>query len=150
MTVQETKGELTRSYEGSETTRAWFLIDAQDKVLGRLATRIAILLRGKDNPRFTPHADVGAGVVVINAEKIRLTGKKMDQKTYFRHSTDPGHGKNISISEVMETSPEKVLASAVNGMLPHTIPGRKMRSRLKIYKGPNHPHLGQKPQPKEL
>jgi len=126
--------------------RGWFLIDAQGQILGRLASEVASILRGKNKPVFTPHVDTGDFVVVINAEKIKLTGKKWDQKMYYRHSGYPGGLKSLSAKEVLEKKPEELIRHAVKGMLPKNRLGRKMLKKLKIYVGEEHPHEAQTPQ----
>ncbi len=126
--------------------RKWFLVDAQNLVLGRLASRIASILRGKHKPYFAPHQDVGDFVIVVNAEKVKLTGKKFDQKTYFRHSGYPGGEKHIPFRQMIEKHPERVIEHAVRLMLPKNALGRKMFKKLKVYAGPDHPHEAQKPE----
>ncbi len=126
-----------------EVSRAWHLIDADGQVLGRLAVRAAHLLRGKHKPLFTPHVDCGDGVIVVNAEKIRLTGNKMETKTYKRYSGYPGGLKKESIGRLLARRPTEVLERAVNGMLPKNPMGRQLARRLRVYAGPVHPHLGQ-------
>ncbi len=133
-----------------EIERAWWIVDAEGQVLGRLATRLAHILRGKHKPSFTPHLDVGDHIVVINADKVILTGKKADQKTYFRHSGYMGHEKHIPFRRMMERYPERVIELAVRGMLPKNKLGRHMRRKLKVYAGSEHPHQGQKPEPLEI
>ena len=133
-----------------EIEHAWWIVDAEGQVLGRLATRLARILRGKHKPSFTPHLDVGDHVVVINADKVILTGKKADQKTYFRHSGYMGHEKHIPFRRMMERYPERVIELAVRGMLPKNTLGRHMRRKLKVYAGSEHPHQGQKPEPLEI
>lgn len=124
----------------------WYLIDAKDKVLGRLATKIATIIRGKDNPLFTPHLDMGAYVVVINAEKIAVTGKKWNEKKYYSYTGYPGGLKEISISAMLEKHPERIIEKAVKGMLPHNRLGRRLNKKLFVYTGEKHPHQGQKPE----
>ena len=126
----------------------WFLVDATDKTLGRLATKLASRLRGKHKPEFTPHVDTGDHMVVINAEKIRVTGKKLDDKIYYRHTGYIGNLKSISLGKQLEQHPERVIQSAVKGMLPRNPLGRATFRKLHVYAGPEHPHAGQ--QPKEL
>ncbi len=130
--------------------REWVLIDANDQNLGRLATRIATILLGKHKPEFTPGVDMGDFVVVINAERIRVTGNKLDQKMYYRHSGYPGGLKQISLREQLRRHPERVIRSAVWGMLPHNRLGRKLLKHLKVYAGPEHPHAAQNPRPLAL
>ncbi len=138
----------TRSIKASEIQRDWFLIDAEGQVLGRLASKIATILRGKNKPEFTPHLDVGDHVIVINAEKVILTGKKELQKDYFYHTGYPGGGKKIDFLDLKARNPAKVIELAVQGMLPSNRLGRQMRKKLKVYAGPDHPHEAQGP--KEL
>lgn len=136
-TFQAKKGEVDRQ---------WVLIDARDMVLGKLAVKAASILRGKTKPEFTPHADVGDFVVVINADKVMLTGNKVEQKTYFRHSGYMGGIKSATVREVLKKKPEEVIRRAVKGMLPKNSLGRAMFKKLKVYAGENHPHEAQKPQ----
>jgi large subunit ribosomal protein L13 len=133
-----------------DVQRKWWVVDAEGKVLGRLATEIATILRGKRKPMFSPHMDVGDFVVVINAEKVRLTRGKEDKKAYFRHTGYMGGEKFIPFKEMIAAHPERVIELAVKGMLPKNNLGRLMRRKLKVYKGPNHPHEAQKPQPLEI
>jgi large subunit ribosomal protein L13 len=126
--------------------RKWYLIDAQDRVLGRLATRIAIILRGKHKPEYTPHVDCGDGVVVINASKIRVTGKKMLDKEYITYSGYPGGQKSKTLAQMMEKDPRKVIYQAVKRMISDRPLGRDMIKKLKIYSGPDHDHKAQNPQ----
>ena len=123
----------------------WYIVDANDQVLGRLSSRIASILRGKHRPQFSPHQDFGDHVVVINAEKIQVTGRKEQQKTYFRHTGFPGGTKEISLNRMRLTSPERIIEHAVRGMLPKNKLGRKMIRKLHVYAGPEHPHQAQKP-----
>ena len=134
----------------SEIERRWWLVDATDKPLGRLATELARILRGKHKPIYTPHLDTGDYVVILNADKVRLTGSKADSKTYFRHSGYIGGDKHIPFRRMIETHPERVLELAVKGMLPKNTLGRAMRMKLKVYAGSDHPHQGQDPQPLEI
>ncbi|MBD2844693.1 50S ribosomal protein L13 [Paenibacillus sp. IB182496] len=134
----------------NEVERKWYIIDAEGKTLGRLASEAAALIRGKHKPQFTPHVDTGDFVVVINAEKIVLTGNKMRDKKYYRHSLHPGGLKVMSAEEMIERKPERVLERAIHGMLPHTRLGNKMRLKLKVYAGSEHPHAAQKPEVYEL
>lgn len=127
----------------------WRLIDASDKILGRLSTEIAMILMGKDKPEYTPHVLTGDFVCVVNAEKIRLTGNKATTKEYQRYSYYPGGRKVISIKDVLAKHPERVVQQAVKRMLPKNKLGRKMLERLKVYAGPEHPHTAQKPEPYE-
>ncbi len=128
--------------------RDWCLVDATDKTLGRLATELASRLRGKHKPVFTPHVDTGDHMVVINAEKIRVTGKKLDDKIYYHHTGYIGNLKSITLGKQLEQHPERVIQSAVKGMLPKNSLGRAMLRKLHVYAGPEHPHAAQ--QPKEL
>lgn len=140
----------TFSAKREEIERTWYLVDASGKVLGRLASHLAKVLRGKTKPIYTPHVDTGDYVVVINAEKIRLTGKKMEKKVYYRHSGYPGGLKSTSVKMLLATKPERLLKKAVKGMLPKNPLGRNMFKKLKVYAGPDHPHQAQEPQPLEL
>lgn len=133
-----------------EIERAWWVVDAEGKTLGRLATEVARILRGKHKPMYTPHLDTGDNVVVLNASKIQLTGNKADQKTYFRHTGYMGHEKHIPFRRMLEGHPERVIELAVKGMLPKGALGRAMRKKLRVYQGTEHPHHGQKPVPLEL
>ncbi len=130
--------------------RQWYVVDATGQTLGRLASRIATILRGKHKPYFVPHLDVGDYVIVVNAEKIHVTGRKLDQKIYYRHSGYPGGLKETTLRQQLQKHPERVIISAVRGMLPKNRLGRKMLKKLKVYAGPDHPHQAQKPQPLEL
>lgn len=129
-----------------EIRREWYLIDAQDSVLGRMASRIATILRGKDKAEWTAHIDTGDMVVVINADKVKVTGKKMSQKLYKSYSGYPGGLKQRPMKDVLKTEPEKIIFHAVQGMLPHNKLGREQIKKLKIYAGPFHPHKAQNPQ----
>ena len=133
-----------------EVEREWLLIDAEDQILGRLATQVAQILKGKNKPEYTPHVDVGDFVVIINAEKIRLSGNKAAQKTYYRHSGYPGALKSESFERALERHPERVVEHAVKGMLPKNTLGRAQGKKLKVYAGPEHPHAAQKPRQIEL
>jgi large subunit ribosomal protein L13 len=132
------------------TGRRWFIVDAEGKTLGRLASVIAATLRGKTKPTYTPHADMGDFVVVINAEKVVLTGKKETQKLYSRHSGYPGGLRQRSVREVRATHPERIIESAVRGMLPRNVLGERQLRKLKVYAGPKHPHGLQQPEPLPL
>ncbi|SEM65242.1 LSU ribosomal protein L13P [Paenibacillus sp. cl141a] len=134
----------------NEVERKWYIVDAEGKTLGRLASEVAALIRGKHKPQFTPHVDTGDFVVVINSEKIHLTGKKMENKKYYRHSLHPGGLKVTSAQDLIAKFPERVIESAVHGMLPKTRMGEKMKLRLKAYAGTAHPHEAQKPEVYEL
>lgn len=140
----------TFSAKREDVERTWYLVDGSGKVLGRLASHLARVLRGKTKPIYTPHVDTGDYVVVINADKIRLTGKKMEQKVYYRHSGYPGGLKSTTAKELLATKPERLLKKAVKGMLPKNPLGRKMFKKLKVYRGPDHPHQAQQPQPVEF
>ena len=135
----------TFSLKNTEVTRNWVVFDASDRVLGRFATKIADKLRGKDKPTFTPHVDGGDFVVVINAEKVKVTGKKSDQKKYYKHSLYPGGLKEKSFKEVLESSPERIIENAVKGMLPKNKLGKSIIKKLKVYSGSEHPHESQNP-----
>jgi large subunit ribosomal protein L13 len=125
--------------------RDWYVVDASDQVLGRLATQIAMRLRGKHKPIFTPHVDTGDFIIVINADKIQLTGRKTDQKMYWRHSGYPGGIRGVSAKRMLETKPEELIRHAVRGMLPKNRLGRKLLKKLKVYSGAEHPHQAQQP-----
>jgi large subunit ribosomal protein L13 len=140
----------TYTPKADDIERQWWLVNAEDKPLGRLATEIARVLRGKHKAMYTPHLDVGDHVVVVNAEKVRLTGKKAEQKTYFRHSGYMGHEKHVPYRRVIETHPERVIETAVKGMLPKNALGRAMHKKLKVYAGAEHPHQGQRPEPLDI
>ena len=140
----------TYTPKADEIDAKWWLVDATDKPLGRLATEIAKVLRGKHKPMFTPHLDTGDHVVIVNAEKVTLTGNKADQKTYFRHSGYMGGDKHIPFRRMIETHPERVIERAVKGMLPKNALGRVLRKKLKVYAGTEHPHQGQQPQPLDI
>ena len=133
----------TYSTKASEIKREWHVIDASDKVLGRLATQIASLLMGKHKPIFTPNLDTGDNVVVINAAKVRVTGNKTKLKVYYRHSGYPGGLKSITLEKMMQTNPTRVIEHAVKGMLPHNRLGASMFKKLRVYTGDTHPHLAQ-------
>ncbi len=133
----------TYSTKASEIEREWHVIDATDQVLGRLATRVARLLMGKHKPIFTRNLDTGDYVVIINADKVQVTGDKAKQKVYYRHSGYPGGLKTITYEKLMETKPTRIIEHAVKGMLPHTRLGGNMMKKLKVYVGDTHPHLGQ-------
>ena len=137
--------EKTFIPKASDITREWHLVDANDQNLGRLATRIATILLGKHKPDFTPGVDMGDFVVVINCERIRVTGNKLDEKFYYHHSLYPGGIKSISLRDQLKKHPDRVIQSAVWGMLPHNKLGRKILKNLKVYAGPDHPHAAQHP-----
>ena len=126
------------------------MVDASGQVLGRLASRIASVLRGKHKPTYTPHVDDGDFVIVVNASKVVLTGRKLEQKIYYRHSGYPGALRAVTAGRLLETKPERVLETAVRGMLPKGPLGRQMRRKLKVYAGPDHSHAAQKPRPLEI
>ena len=128
----------------------WYLVDATDKVLGRLATQIAIRLRGKHKPEYTPHVDTGDHIVIVNAAKIRVTGDKINQKKYYRHSGYPGGIKETALSDELENNPERVIERAVKGMLPKNSLGRAMFRKLRVYAGPDHTHQAQQPKVLEI
>ena len=133
----------TYSTKPSDIKREWHVVDASDKILGRLATQVAGLLMGKHKPIFSRNLDTGDFVVVINADKVRVTGNKAKQKLYYRHSGYPGGFKSVSLDKLMQTNPTRVIEYAVKGMLPHTRLGASMLKKLKVYAGDSHPHLGQ-------
>jgi large subunit ribosomal protein L13 len=138
--------KYTSSAKGSDNPQKWYVVDANGAVLGRLASQVAHRLRGKHNPSFTPHADTGDWVIVINAEKIVLTGRKMDQKMYYRHSGYIGNLKQMNAKELLEKKPEELVRSAVKGMLPKNRLGRRQFKKLKVYTGSAHPHEAQQPE----
>lgn len=140
----------TYQQKPAEVQRDWFVVDAQGKVLGRLASRIASILRGKHKPTFTPHVDGGDFVVVVNAEKVRLTGRKLHEKVYYWHSGYPGGIKSATAAQMLERKPEWVIQKAVQRMLPKNPLGRSMLRKLKVYRGPKHPHAAQQPKPLDL
>jgi len=137
----------TYSPSSKEITRDWVIVDASDKVLGRLASMIADRLRGKHKPEFAPHMDQGDFVVVVNIEKVKVTGRKLDQKMYYRHSGWIGGLKEAVLKDVLATKPEQVLIKAVKGMLPKNRLGRQLLKKLKVYPGTEHPHTAQQPKP---
>ena len=141
-----------KSFMASPSTveRKWYVVDAEGKTLGRLASEVANVLRGKNKPTYTPHIDTGDNVIVINAEKIKVTGKKLDQKIYYSHSDYVGGMKETTLREMMNKKPEKVIELAVKGMLPKNALGRKMFGKLHVYAGAEHPHAAQKPEVLEL
>ena len=140
----------TYSPKGNDITRQWHVIDASDVVLGRLASQVAVLLRGKHKPIFAPHVDTGDFVIVINADKVALSGNKLEQKRAYRHSGYPGGLRSMSYGELMEKRPERIVEKAVRGMLPKNSLGRKTLRKLKVYAGPDHPHSAQQPVPFEI
>ncbi len=134
----------------ADVQRQWHVIDANDVVLGRLASHVATLLRGKHKPIYAPHLDTGDFVVIVNAGKVAMTGKKAEQSTVYNHSGFPGGLKRTSYADVLATRPERIIEKAIKGMLPHNTLGRQMLSKLKVYAGPTHPHQAQSPVPFEL
>ena len=135
----------TRSIRANEISREWFIVDAEGQTLGRLASEIAQIIRGKKKPFFTRHMDMGDFVVVVNAEKVKVTGNKEKDKTYFRHSGYPGGVTQISLRKVRQDYPERIITNAVKGMLPHNRLGRQLLTHLKLYSGTDHPHSAQLP-----
>ncbi len=140
----------TYTAKAQDVERKWYVVDAQGKTLGRLATQIATILRGKHKPIYTPNVDCGDYVIVINAEKVSVTGQKLDQKKYYRHSGYPGGLREVTLRDQLKKFPERVIETAVKGMLPKSKLGRQMYKKLKVYAGPNHPHAAQQPEPLEL
>ena len=134
------------SVEDAREARSWYVVDAADQALGRLASRVAAALRGKNNPAFTPHVDCGDFVVVVNAAKVKLTGAKLTDKIYHRHTGWPGGVRRTTASRMLDERPERVLRSAIVGMLPKNRLGRRLATKLKIYRGADHPHAAQKPE----
>jgi len=134
----------------SEIERKWYVVDAEDAILGRLSTQIATILRGKHKPQFTPHLDAGDFVIVVNAEKVRVTGAKELQKTYYHHSRYPGGMRSTTFNEMIERHPERVIHTAVRGMLPKNALGKRTLRKLRVYAGPDHPHSGQQPAKLEI
>jgi large subunit ribosomal protein L13 len=135
----------TKSYKNTDLDKKWLLLDARDETLGRLSSKIASILMGKNKAQYTPHNDLGDYVVVVNAEKIRVTGNKDIQKKYYKHTGYPGGLKSSTFSEIIEKNPENVILNAVKGMLPKNKLSNSMISKLKVYEGDNHPHAGQNP-----
>jgi large subunit ribosomal protein L13 len=142
--------QKTYSAKPGEITRDWYVVDAEGQTLGRLATQIADTLRGKRKPQYTPHTDTGDFVIVVNAEKIHVTGQKLDQKKYWRHSGYPGGIKNRTLREQLERRPTEVIRKAVKGMLPRNRLAAAQLTKLKVYAGPDHPHEAQAPKPLEV
>jgi len=140
----------TFTAKAEEIERDWYVVDAEGETLGRLASRIAPILKGKHKPSYTPHLDCGDFVVVINADKVRVTGRKLDQKMYHRHSGYPGGLKSINLRDQLAKHPERVIEAAVKGMLPKNKLGRRMFKKLKVYASTTHPHEAQRPKPLEL
>ncbi|MGD8561179.1 MAG: 50S ribosomal protein L13 [Desulfarculaceae bacterium] len=141
-----------KTYVAKDTdfSRDWYVVDATEAVLGRLASQVAMRLRGKHKPIFSPHMDTGDFIVVINADKIKLTGRKWEQKNYYRHSGFIGGLKTVNAKKMLDTKPEQLVRNAVRGMLPKNRLGRKLIKKLKVYAGPDHPHAAQNPQPLEI
>jgi large subunit ribosomal protein L13 len=137
----------TWNAKAEDVEREWFVVDAEGETLGRLATRIADTLRGKRKPQYTPHVDTGDFVVVVNAEKIQVTGNKLDQKRYYRHSGYPGGLRSRTLREQLDRQPAEVIRKAVKGMLPRNRLANRQITKLKVYAGPNHPHEAQNPRP---
>lgn len=140
----------TFSAKKEEIDREWYVVDAEGQTLGRLASRVAPILTGKNKPIYTPHLDCGDFVIIVNAEKVRVTGRKLDQKHYYHHSGYPGGMRSISLRDQLARHPERVLQAAIRGMLPKTKLGRQMIKKLKVYAGDEHPHQAQEPKPLEL
>ena len=138
---------LTHSFRQDEIEKKWFIVDASGKTLGRIASRVAHILRGKHKPSFTTNSDVGDFVVVINAEKVKIASKREEQKTYFSHTGYPGGAASDSYKDVMKTHPERIMMHAVKGMIPHNRLGAQVIKKLKVYAGTDHPHKAQKPEP---
>ncbi|HEB88269.1 MAG TPA: 50S ribosomal protein L13 [Deltaproteobacteria bacterium] len=137
----------TKSVRADEIERRWYVVDAEDLILGRLATRIATVLRGKHKPSFTPHVDTGDHVIVVNADKVALSGRKREQKTYYRHSGHMGGIRSVTADQLLSSAhSDRVVRAAVRGMLPRNTLGRQMLSKLRVYAGPDHPHASQKPE----
>ena len=142
-----TAHRATQSAKPAEVERAWYVVDAEDLILGRLATRVASVLRGKHKPTFTPHVDTGDHVIVINADKVKLSGRKLEQKTYYRHTGYAGGIKQVNAAKLLAGPPaDRVVRPAVRGMLPKNALGRLMLTKLKVYAGPKHPHAAQTPE----
>ena len=142
--------EKTYSTKPTDIERKWYVVDAEDQTLGRLATGIATILKGKHKPVYAPHMDVGDFVIVVNADKVHVTGRKMEQKIYYRHSGYPGGLSEISLRDQLVKHPTRVLERAVRGMLPKNALGRQMLRKLKVYAGPDHPHAAQQPEALEV
>ena len=140
----------TVSMRAQDVRRSWYVVDAENRTLGRLATAVAHRLRGKHKPEYTPHVDTGDYIIVVNAEKIHVTGNKETGKLYYRHSGYPGGIKATSLNKMRQTHPERIIEKAVKGMLPRNPLGRAMFRKLKVYAGPQHPHAAQQPQPIEI
>jgi len=136
--------------KAKDIDKKWFLVDAENQTLGRLSSRVAQILRGKGKVNYTPHMDMGDFVIIINAEKVKITGNKAEKKEYFKHTNYPGGASNISYKLIKEKKPEFILTNSIKGMLPHNRLGNKILKHLKIYIGSNHPHSSQNPQKLEL
>jgi large subunit ribosomal protein L13 len=145
MLAAEQGVEKTYSPKVHEIDRKWYVVDASGETLGRLASRIAHVLRGKHKPTFTPHLDMGDHVIVVNAEKVAVTGRKEERKVYYRHTGYPGGLRTTTYREMMEKHPERVIRKAVRGMLPHNVLGRQTLKKLRVYAGPEHRHAAQQP-----
>lgn len=141
-------GNIVKTFtvKGEYTDQRWFIVDANEQILGRFSSKIASILRGKHKPVYSPNRDLGDYVVVVNADKIRVTGNKLDQKMYYKHTGYIGHLKSANMREMMSKKPEFVIETAIRKMLPKNILGRKMLKKLKVYTGENHPHAAQKPE----
>jgi large subunit ribosomal protein L13 len=148
--IVDTLSYKTKSANNATVTKEWFVVDATDQVLGRLASKVAKILRGKHKPDFTPHVDCGDNIIIINAEKIRLTGKKMTDKTYVRHTGYPGGQRTTTPEELLKKHPERVVEKAVKGMLPHNRLGRKIFKNMYVYVGAEHDQKAQKPKKLDL
>jgi large subunit ribosomal protein L13 len=148
--VKNIRTQKTYVAKPGEVERNWYVVDATNQTLGRLATQVATILRGKHKPQYTPHEDVGDFVIVVNAEKVAVTGRKLDQKRYYRHTGYPGGIRDITLRRQLELHPTRVIEHAVKGMLPRGPLGRRQLKKLKIYAGSEHPHEAQQPQPLEL
>ncbi len=133
-----------------EVEKKWYVVDADGMVVGRLASRVAAILRGKHKPTYTPHVDTGDYVIIVNAEKVRFTGKKLEQKVYYHHTGYPGGLRKFTAKEIMMKHPERIIISAIKGMMPKNRLGRQQIKKLKVYCGPDHPHAAQKPEPLNL
>ena len=140
----------TLSAKPAEVRREWYLVDADGKTLGRLASEVALRLRGKHKPQYTPHVDTGDFIVVVNAEKIHVTGNKLKDKMYYRHTGYVGNLKSMSLEKLLQKSPDRAITLAVKGMLPHNPLGRAMLRKLRVYAGPTHGHQAQQPQPLDI
>jgi large subunit ribosomal protein L13 len=140
----------TYSLKVNDIQKKWYLVDADGKTLGRLASQVAAILRGKHKPTFTPHMDMGDNVIVVNAGKIQVTGRKAEQKKYYRHTGYPGGIKVTAYNDLIKSKPERVITMAVKGMIPHNRLGRKIIGHLKVYRGTDHPHSGQNPEVLEI